>query len=310
MVTKMEETKLKQNNMLTISIIIPTMNRLDSLKRTISYIAQSTVKPLEIVVVDQSSEYAEITATREFLKCQEINCVYIHNDEPSLTKARNTGMAYIHGDLVIQMDDDVDVKPDTLSSILKIFSNEKIAMLAGVNEGFNSKHRSLIGFLFWKKNWRKRSIGHVVKSMYGRFPEKITEATPTEWAMGFFSVYRVKLINKWNLKWDEYLTSYAYAEDFDFSYSYYKNAKKEDLKCIMSNRVIVKHNVTTEWRIASRKHTYMIINNRHYLRKKHFGNSLLSKIAVCWANCGEYLRRLLKHEAAKDWKDAMTGKPL
>lgn len=219
-------------------------------------------------------------------------------------------MLYVHGDLVIQMDDDVDVKPDTLSSILKIFSNEKIAMLAGVNEGFNSKHRSLIGFLFWKKNWRKRNIGHVVKSMYGRFPENITKETPTEWAMGFFSVYRVSLIRKWNLNWDEKLTSYAYAEDLDFSYSYFKKAQKEGLKCIMSSLVIVKHNVTQEWRIPSRKHIYMTINNRRYLRKKHFGNSLLSKFAVCWADSGEYLRRLLSHEGAKDWKDAMTGKPL
>lgn len=296
--------------MQTVSIVIPTMNRLESLKRTILYIAQSTVLPLEVIVVDQSSDNTEIEATKEFLEKQNVNCKYVHNDEPSLTKARNTGMLYVHGDLVIQMDDDVDVKPDTLSSIINIFSNEKIAMLAGVNEGFNSKHRSLIGFLFWKKNWRKRNIGHVVKSMYGRFPEYITKETSTEWAMGFFSVYRVALIKKWNLKWDENLTSYAYAEDLDFSYSYFKKAQKEGLKCIMSSLVIVKHNVTQEWRIPSRKHTYMIINNRHYLRRKHFGNSPLSKIAVCWADWGEYLRRLLKNEAAKDWKDAMTGKPL
>lgn len=296
--------------MQTVSIVIPTMNRLDSLKRTISYIAQSTVEPLEVIVVDQSTDNTEIKATKEFLKQQSVNCKYVHNDEPSLTKARNTGMLYVHGDLVIQMDDDVDIKPNTLSVILDIFSNDNIAMLAGVNEGFDSKSRSPIGFLFWKKNWRKRNIGHVVKSVFGRFPEKITEATPTEWAMGFFSVYRVALIKKWNLNWDEKLTSYAYAEDLDFSYTYFKKSKNEGLKCIMSSLVIVKHNVTQEWRIPSRKHTYMIINNRHYLRRKHFGNSPLSKIAVCWADWGEYLRRLLKNEAAKDWKDAMTGKPL
>ena len=296
--------------MQTVSIVIPTMNRLDSLKRTISYIAQSTVEPLEVIVVDQSTDNTEIKATKEFLKQQSVNCKYVHNDEPSLTKARNTGMLYVHGDLVIQMDDDVDIKPNTLSVILDIFSNDNIAMLAGVNEGFDSKSRSPIGFLFWKKNWRKRNIGHVVKSVFGRFPEKITEATPREWAMGFFSVYRVALIKKWNLNWDEKLTSYAYAEDLDFSYTYFKKSKNEGLKCIMSSLVIVKHNVTQEWRIPSRKHTYMIINNRHYLRRKHFGNSPLSKIAVCWADWGEYLRRLLKNEAAKDWKDAMTGKPL
>lgn len=296
--------------MLTVSIVIPTMNRLDSLKRTLSKIVLSKVKPLEVVVVDQSTDISDVSATKKFLKEQEINCIYVHNNEPSLTKARNTGMGYVHGDLVIQMDDDVDIKLDTLSTILDIFSDGNIAMLAGVNEGFNSKSRSLMGFLFWKKNWKKRNIGHVVKSVYGRFPEVIAGITPTEWAMGFFSVYRVDLINKWKLSWDEHLASYAYAEDLDFSYSYYKKAKSEGLKCIMSNRVIVKHNVTTEWRIPSRKHTYMIVNNRRYLRKKHFGDSLISKFAVYWADYGEYIRRLLSREAARDWKDAMKGKPL
>ena len=296
--------------MLTISIIIPTMNRIDSLKRTISHIALSNVKPLEVIVVDQSTDKGVIAETKALLNKQDFNCLYVHNEKPSLTKARNTGMTYVHGDLVIQMDDDVDINPNTLSTILDIFNNRNIAMLAGVNEGFDSKRRSPIGFIFWKKNWRKRNIGHVVKSLYGRFPEKISDATPTEWSMGFFTVYRVALIKKWELKWDEYLSSYAYAEDIDFSYSYFKKAQSEGLKCIMSSRVIVKHNVTKEWRIPSRKHTYMIINNRRYLRKKHFGNSLISKFAVCWADLGEYLRRLLKNEAAKDWMDAMLGMPL
>lgn len=296
--------------MLSISIVIPTMNRLDSLQRTIEYIVQSKIKPLEVIVVDQSQDETYIEKTKQFLEGQPIECLYVHQTTPSLTKARNIGMEYVHGDLVIQMDDDVDIKPDTLTNILDIFSNENVAMLAGVFEGYDREPRSPIGFLFWKKNWSKRNIGHVVKSVYGRFPEKISEATPTEWAMGFFSVYRVNLIKKWNLKWDEYLTSYAYAEDIDFSYSYYKKAKAVGMQCIMSTKVIVKHNVTKEWRIPTRKHTYMIINNRRYLRKKHFGNSLISKIAVKWADYGEFLRRVLNHEAARDWKDAMDGKTL
>lgn len=296
--------------MISISIVIPTMNRLDSLKRTIEHIGLSRMKPLEVIVVDQSENEKEIFATNEFLKLQDINCVYIHQKAPSLTKARNEGMKYVKGDLVIQMDDDVDIKPDTIDNIIDIFEDKDIAMLAGVNEGFDSKSRSLFGFLFWKKNFRKRNIGHVVKSVYGRFPNKITNSTPTEWAMGFFSVYRTELIRKWDLKWDEHLTSYAYAEDIDFSYSYFKMAKENQMKCIMSDRVIVTHNVTAEWRIPTRKHTYMIINNRRYLRKKHFGSSLVSKFAVLWADYGEYIRRLLNHEASKDWMDAMKGKPL
>lgn len=286
------------------------MNRLDSLKRTIEHIRLSETQPLEVIVVDQSMDENVLSATKDFLQKQGSNYFYIHQEMPSLTKARNEGMKHVKGDLVIQMDDDVDIKSDTIDSIIDIFKDKNVAMLAGVNEGFDSKSRSMLGFLFWKKNWTKRNIGHVVKSVYGRFPDKISHSTPTEWAMGFFSVYHTDLIRKWNLKWDEHLTSYAYAEDIDFSYSYFKKAKENGMKCLMSDRVIVKHNVTTEWRIPTRKHTYMIINNRRYLREKHFGRSLVSKFAVLWADYGEYIRRVLNHEAAKDWMDAMKGKPL
>lgn len=40
--------------MLSISIVIPTMNRLESLKRTISHIVSGNVLPQEIIIVDQT----------------------------------------------------------------------------------------------------------------------------------------------------------------------------------------------------------------------------------------------------------------
>ena len=294
--------------MLSISIVIPTMNRLESLKRTISHIVSGNVLPQEIIIVDQTQDETIIEATQAFLKKQCIKCIYLHQEQPSLTKARNYGTDWVSSDLVIQMDDDVDICINTLSTIIDIFSNNNVAMLAGINEGYNSKPQSFLGYLFWKKNWFKRKIGHVTLSMYGRFPTHIDSITDTEWAMGFFSVYRTFLIRKWNLKWDEHLINYAYPEDLDFSYSYYKYAKQEGFKCVMSNRVIVKHNVTQEWRIPSQKHTRMIILNREYLRYKHHGNNFISKLATEWADYGEFLRRYLKHEAPNDLREAVKEK--
>lgn len=294
--------------MLSISIVIPTMNRFDSLKRTISYIAQGTKLPQEIIIVDQTQGIDTSVKIRTFLDAQKIKCIYLHQSEASLTKARNYGMKYVTGDIVIQMDDDVDVHNDTLSAIDNIFSDDKIAMLAGINEGEDYKTRSILGYFFWKKNWFKRNIGHVTLSMYGRFPQHIEDYTDTEWAMGFFSVYRSSLIKAWGLKWDEHLVGYAYPEDLDFSYSYYKCAKQHNLRCIMSKRVIVKHNVTQEWRIPSQKHTKMIVFNREYLRYKHYGNYWLSIFATAWADYGELLRRILKRQKPKDLYEAIKEK--
>lgn len=294
----------------TISIVIPTMNRLDSLQRTISNIMKGTMLPTEIVVVDQTPDIGMKEAIKTFLSKTTLKCIYIHQNIPSLTKARNTGMNYVSGDIVIQMDDDVDIHANTLETINNIFNDNNIAMLAGIDEKTTGKSRSLLGYLFWKKSWIKRNIGHVTLSIYGRFPITVSERTPTEWCMGFFAVFRTNLIRKWNLKWDEKLTSYAYAEDLDFSFSYYKKAKREGLSCIMSNTVLVKHNVSREWRIPLRKHTYMIIRNRAYLSQKHFKKSILARIALIWSNWGELFRRIITNEAPKDWWDAMNNKPL
>lgn len=294
--------------MLSISIVIPTMNRFDSLKRTILCITQGTTLPKEIIIVDQSQEIETSKKIKTFLNKQNIKCIYLNQTEASLTKARNYGMQYVTGDLTIQMDDDVDINTNTLATISNIFSDNEIAMLAGINEKDNYKNQSILGYLFWKKNWLKRNMGHVTLSMYGRFPKHIKDYTSTEWAMGFFSVYRTSLIKKWNLKWDEHLIGYAYPEDLDFSYSYYKRAKQSGLRCIMSKRVIVRHNVTQEWRIPTQKHTKMIVFNREYLRYKHHKNSLLSIIATTWADYGELFRRILKKQKPKDLYEAIKEK--
>lgn len=57
--------------MLSISIVIPTMNRFDSLKRTISYIAQGTKLPQEIIIVDQTQGIDTSVKIRTFLDAQK-----------------------------------------------------------------------------------------------------------------------------------------------------------------------------------------------------------------------------------------------
>lgn len=296
--------------MLSISIVIPTMNRLESLKRTIHYIVSGSILPKEIIIIDQSKDVYIQKETESFIKDIPIKCILLHQSEPSLTKARNYGMKYVSSDITIQMDDDVDIKSNTLSNIIDIFSkNDNISMIAGIDEDTNENATgSVLGYFFLKKNWFKRKIGHVTLSMFGRFPTSFNNEVTTEWSMGFFSVYRTHYIQEWNLKWDENLKGYAYPEDLDFSYSYYKNSKKLGLKCIMSDRVIIKHNVSKEWRIPTESHTRMIVFNREYLRQKHFGRNILSKIATNWADYGELFRRILNKEKPSEQFKAIIDK--
>ena len=288
-----------------LSIVIPTMNRYDSLVRTITYLLNGSTKPNEIVVVDQSTDAQIRKKIEDYLSLLEIKTVYYYQEMPSLTKARNIGMTLVSNEIVVQMDDDVDVEVDTLKNVLCLFEkNKTLSMIAGINKG-GGPSNSLSGYLFGKKSYWKRNIGHVTYAMYGRFTQKYLDVVESEWAMGFFFVIKKSLFDKWNLQWDEKFIGYAYAEDLDFSYDYYLRSKREGMKCLMSNRIMVKHNVSTEWRVVPRKHTFMIVLHREYLSYK-FHKSPFARLATRWSNTGELIRRILKHENPKDIWDAQV----
>lgn len=267
-----------------ISVIIPTMNRPDSLKRTLDYITKSIQKPAEIIVIDQSQDLKLAFLNKEYTKNYDSEIVfkYLYQEIPSLTKARNLGIKHATKEIIVCSDDDVDVKPETFSLINQVMNDKHIAMIAGLDTNTVLSEKSKIGYILGTKSYKKRKIGHVTASVFGRFPISVTEVTQTEWAMGFFFVIRKSLQSEWNLWWDEQLISYAYAEDLDFSYSYYKKAKAAGMSCIYHPRIIVTHQTTKEYRIPSRKSSLMYIINREYLSYKHL--PFYSRIALRWTN--------------------------
>ena len=67
--------------MLSISIVIPTMNRLESLKRTISHIVSGNVLPQEIIIVDQTQDETIIEQLKPSSKSNVSNVfIYIKNN--------------------------------------------------------------------------------------------------------------------------------------------------------------------------------------------------------------------------------------
>lgn len=283
------------------TLIIPTLNRPETLQETLeSYFAGSLI-PDQIIIVDQTQDEnlrANIIKTLDnFSATTKIN--YLFQAEPSSTKARNLGIKNAENEIIIFSDDDVTVQKDTLKNVTEIMENPSIAMIAGINSR-DDISRSKIGFLFGQKSYKNRYIGHVTKSMFGRFPDKIvTGNVNTQWAMGFFFVVRKSLLEKNGILFDEKLTTYAYAEDLDFSHTYYKYAKSQDFKCILSDKVVVEHRHSNEHRIPPKKYTMMYVINREYLSYKH-NKSMLSRVSTRWCNFGDFLIRLVRMQKPFD----------
>lgn len=273
------------------------MNRIESLRDTLEFLEKSSILPDQIVVVDQSTNEKVHNENKKL--CAQINMnIQVFFREPSLTAARNFGITKAENDIVIFMDDDVRVQENTIENITTLMSDSKISMIGGLDEK-PSMTKSLIGYLFGKKSYKNRNIGHVTGALYGRYPMVVDKETSTQWAMGYFFVVRKSLVEKWNLDWDERFLSYGYPEDLDFSFRYYRESEREGLKCIITPDVTVKHMCSQEWREIPSKVTYMYIVNREYLTYK-WGLGFWSRVQTRWSNFGMLLERLLHRNNAVD----------
>ena len=281
---------MAMDSRLKISVIIPTMNRPKTLERTLASYAAGKETPDQIIVVDQS----ETMDTRHAVEslCGHFGAEYLYRDVPSSAAARNAGQRAAKQDIVIFSDDDIDVYPDTLGNVRDIMSREGVALIAGIDD-LTGVSRTNIGYLLGTKSYRKRKIGHVTASVLGRYPDQVQGEIDTEWAMGFFFVVRKSLAEEWNLEWDERLISYAYAEDLDFSWRYCSRARETGLKCVLSDRVRVRHLASREYRIPSRKSTYMYAIHRRYISDK---NHIGSRLAMGWCDFWRIVERAVKRE--------------
>ena len=280
-----------------VTIIIPTMNRSESLDRTLRGFFEGECTPNQIVIIDQSQTQKKRDKNQEVVRNYYDFCnkqVYEYQKVPSLTKARNLGISKVENEIVVFADDDIDVNVETLKNVYAIMQDEKIAMIAGIDE-LTSSSSTNIGYILGTKSYSKRNMGHVTLSMLGRYPDNIQKQTETQWAQGYFFVVRKSLMDKWNCHWDENLTSYAYAEDLDFSFGYYKHAHAEGLKCVLDPLVKVKHLATKEYRIPSTKSIYMYVINRAYLSHKH-GMGIIGFLASCWCNLWRLVQSIVLHQ--------------
>lgn len=307
---------------LGLSLLIPTMNRPSSLAETlVSYMSAETT-PAQIIVVDQSADAdtrkRNKAVVEKYQKKANVQIVFL--EKPSLTAARNTALKLAEEELLVFSDDDVSVAPDTLSNVVRIMQDERIAMIAGLDETSlkqeEGKRSYLMSYLSGTRSFLKRKIGHITRSLLGRYPKISKEHfVQTEWAMGYFFVVRKSVLLQGNILWDEKLLSYAYAEDLDFSSRYSDYARSLGKECILTNEVVVDHRASREYRIPSEKHLEMYVAHRYYLQHKLKKGS---KAAVAYTNFCMWLFFLIKkgnykgmekaiHETKKHMKEIQSG---
>ncbi len=106
-----------------ISVVIPTYNRHTTIKQTIDSIIENTIKPDEVIIVDQSDN--DKTKKNISKYKNKINIIYIKVNIKSASSARNKGWKISVGDIIAFTDDDAYVNKEWIENILKTFKNNK-----------------------------------------------------------------------------------------------------------------------------------------------------------------------------------------
>ncbi len=153
-VNKMQQLFNKQEvYVVFISIIIPTFNRCQHLKRALDSIAQQIVSEYEIIIIDDGST----DGTTEMVEKYYPQVEYFYQANEGVSAARNKGLTLAKGDWIAFLDSDDEWLPGKLASQVnalksmpnyKICHTEELWVRNGVRVNQMKKHKKSGGWIF------------------------------------------------------------------------------------------------------------------------------------------------------------------
>jgi glycosyltransferase involved in cell wall biosynthesis len=287
---------------MTISVVIATYRRAESLDRTLRSIIKQVVQPCEVIVVDQSpaAERAEVVKAVESAARDSLNVRLITSETPSSTRSRNLGLAVAVGDWVVFSDDDVDWPPNVVRDLLaKITATPRLAMVAARDLraplALGSLWRRALSAIFLTNTLFPLKAGKVLSCMQSRYPRPVVGDMDTEWAMGYWFAADRHFVSEHGLAFDEKMVRYAQAEDMLFTHQLYKVACATGRRCIISEDIAVSHLVSQEWREPTSFSDLCSVWNRIYIASKIRSRSgfWLSLAAINWAMWHQVIVRVI-----------------
>jgi len=248
-----------------LAIIIPTKDRPDDICRMLASIADQTLLPTQVIVVDSTLESIE-EHLRQF---EHLNLTYQHFSPPSASRQRNAGISLLDEDieLVAFMDDDIVLEPVALQQIHQFWATPENDDVAGVALNVNDSGHPGVG-------WLK---GSSLASWIGLYPEGEGQVAPSGWAFAHQHVDRnvyVEWLSSCAVVWkrdvlnyhqfEEFFDGYSYLEDLDFSYGVSRGSR-----LAIAADARYEHLHSQAGRTGMYKFGRIEIRNRLYFVKKH-----------------------------------------
>jgi len=268
---------------MTISVIIPTKNRLKDLLNTIRTVLIQTYLPNEIIIVDQNAsseikdEVMALLNNSDISKRNNIAVKYIHDPQiTGLTQARNRGIEKNESDIVLFLDDDVMLEKDFILNIVEIYRN--YPHIYGASGIITNYQTSLIGkiyyILFWLGAFKdQRSI------IYTNSKYSTKEYVKVSKLSGGLTSYKKEVFQKFIF--DENFIGYGLSEDFDFSFRV-----SQEYKIVIAPKARLQHIGSATGKINRENINKNTILAMHYFYKKNLKKDFYNNFCYIWWNIG------------------------
>jgi len=248
-----------------ISVVICTKDRWQDLTAYLPSIISQNYTPLELVIVDSSSDDLTKNFIIDIAKKSQLKILY-EKTSPGLAFQRNVGLSLISKEskIVCFIDDDVELLPGYLTKISCFLKfNPPVKGVCG--NALNEKQRNLFDKLIRNlflitdntsgKLLKSGDVGHIFA------PEKDNEVGVLS---GANMCFRTELFFKEGLWFDDNLIKYPFMEDQDFCIRASKYGKLYQLK-----EALFVHHISPRSRPDLKQLFEMYIINTHYLFKKN-----------------------------------------
>ena len=255
---------------MNISVVIPSYNRKDFLKRSIDSAINQTKKPLEIIVVDDGS----IDGTEAMIKSDYDFVKFIKQKNKGVSAARNIGIKVSIGEWICFLDSDDEWKKDKLEKQInamksnpgyKFFHSNEIWIKNGLRINQKKKHKKYGGDIFDKCLDMCRispssvMIDKTVFDEVGNFNENLVVCEDYELWLRICDKYRVFFID----------------EPLIIKYGGHQGQLSYSIESIENHRI--------------KALEYLILGNLNRKNKRHAIQMLLSKLNI-------YLKGLVKRK--------------
>ncbi len=274
---------------LSVSIIIPTRNRLISLNRTLFSISRQTYAPKEIIIIDASDS---------LIKREEIDLKFdcnlqIIQSAPSVCKQRNIGIKKSTSDYIFLCDDDIELSKNYIEELVYFLNKNPSEIIA--SGLIYEKHQGKWNYCSYKNSTLGLIHSYIFSSSLN------VELDKRDWSNNFI----IQRIVGSYIKKGNHISKSGWPRTINFDGDYFTTPiyglgasiiKSENLKNVLYDTAFYTHGIGDNYDLAIGLNKKInVIKNANAYHHKEISNRINNNRAYYY-RIGALHYILLKHE--------------